>query len=292
MRNIFSKLIMLFVLCMSGFVLFSGCAGKPEVRGPRGTVDALPEEQSVYGKIQIKENEDILSGLFSSMQISADLLELALDRTDSLSFSLGRQNESFTVIVSGDFPKSILQGEIRKLNMWKKQKNLGGYWLNEKEEIGLAFLDADTIAVSTGSIEEVITRYQEFSQRALPKELELEFEISDAVFYMPQPGTSLSSALGSSRDLPIELMWITLFSLREEGMYDVSAVFRMSGEDDAVSFSKIAKLLILFLFNQEEIGNAGQLRSSLKVTQKGTVVRIQGIPLSEGDISDFLESRL
>jgi len=302
MVKIVRRFIPAGILLILLIILFSGCAGNPKIKDSYSVVSLLPGDQSVYGNIKVRGNEDILSNLLTSLDIAPELQEIALDRTDSIAFSLGRGEEKpFTILVSGDFPKAVIQGKIRKQKTWKKEKDIINYWVNEEMGIALTFLGSDIIAVTSGPVSEVIRRYAEKIPARdiprdfltdIPRELELEFSISDAVLYMPLPGKMISEAFESSKDFPIELVWITLFYLQREEQYDVSAVFRMSSEEDAVSFSKFVKLLLLVMLKREGIGDIKSLPQTLKVTQRGTSVRIQGIPLTSEDISGFFRNKL
>ncbi len=284
------------------FVLLAaitGCSTVPKTASLFQPVDRLPEDQTVYMKIDVHSNIEMLSSILNIGGIEEDVLQAALERTSDVLFSLllkENGNREFSFIASGEYPAGIVKRKLKKNDDWVKQGDRIPYWVNPALPLRLAVPDRRHILGTNGSIDPLLAEWEFPSAMDIPRELRHELEISDLVFFMPSPGKSVLDNMAGGRTYPIELIWITLFDpgvfeLKRDS-YKLDAVFLMETEDDAAKFSKIARLLTAAIMRKENIGDIADLKSSVEVYYDGTIVRIQGIPVSLEDLITFLAGKL
>ena len=279
--------------------VITGCSTVPKTVSSSQTVNRLPENQTVYVKIDVHSNIEMLSAILNIEGIQEEALQAALERTSDVLFSLllkENGDREFSFIATGEYPAGIVKRMLKKNDDWIKQGDRIPYWVNPALPLSLAVPDRRNILGTSGSTDLLLAEWEFPSAMDIPRELRHELEISDLVFFMPSPGKTVLDSVAGGRTYPIELIWITLFDPgvfeSETDVYQLNAVFLMETEDDAAKFRIIARLLTAAIMRKENIGDIADLKNSVEVYHDGTFVRIQGIPVSSEDLITFLTGKL
>lgn len=287
-RPRFPLISIIFLTVLLG--IYTGCATAPKQKPASSLIDMLPEEQTVYLKLDVGSNEDVVESLLSGEGNMDAMIGEAMSRTEvvliSMKLSEGSQR-SFSLVASGRYPKGIIESRLRKENAWKREKGEFGYWQNSELGLQIYFPEKNIIVLSNGAVESVFHRISEGELYSFPRELRHEFDISDLVFFMPDPGNEILSSVGGGKKIyPIRLIWVTIYG------EEMDVVFLMDNEENAKKFSKVAKLLVAALMMKEEVGDLAALRENMKMYLDGKNVRLEDIPITRNDLKSFLGNNL
>jgi len=253
-------------------------------------IDILPEEQTVYLKMDVRSNLDLMGQIFNQKGDFGGMIGEAMARTDAVLVALTipeDESREFSVVASGSYPKGIIESRLKKDKTWKKEKKGFIHWKNEEMGLQMFFPEKNVIALSNGNIGRIADRISAGERYSLPRELRHELDISDLVFFMPDPGKEIMSSVGGgSRIYPIRMIWVTMYN------QSMDVVFLMDDEENAGKFSKVARLLIAALMMREEVGDIKELRKNMKVFVDGKNVRLEDIPVSTEDLQKIFAGSL
>jgi len=272
------------------FALYTGCSTAPKTMPASSLIDILPEEQTVYLKMDVRSNLDLMGQIFNQKGDFGGMIGEAMARTDAVLVALTipeDESREFSVVASGSYPKGIIESRLKKDKTWKKEKKGFIHWKNEEMGLQMFFPEKNVIALSNGNIGRIADRISAGERYSLPRELRHELDISDLVFFMPDPGKEIMSSVGGgSRIYPIRMIWVTMYN------QSMDVVFLMDDEENAGKFSKVARLLIAALMMREEVGDIKELRKNMKVFVDGKNVRLEDIPVSTEDLQKIFAGSL
>ncbi|MEW5814364.1 MAG: hypothetical protein AB1798_03075 [Spirochaetota bacterium] len=290
--SIRQTLITILTLLAAIFLLF-GCASVPRLPPFEESIDFLPDDCSMYLKIDVRKNTNIVKKLLVSA-MGESLLEFALKRTDTFFAGLklsGNGNSIFYLVARGNYPKGALELKLGSDKNWKKVKGLLQFWNNSNTGIELAIPQSGMIWVTNESVEKIGQRYQGHSRIKMPEELRREFGVSDIVLFIPKPGKETLLQLPvDSGQFPLKAVWFTFLHTRGE-FYTVYGVFEMASEKDAVLLAGLSKLMLVVWMRKEGIGDIKTLPRSVEIKVDGNYVRIGGIVLAEDDLYKIIRLR-
>ena len=97
--------------------VITGCSTVPKTVSSSQTVNRLPENQTVYVKIDVHSNIEMLSAILNIEGIQEEALQAALERTSDVLFSLllkENGDREFSFIASGEYPAGIVKRMLKK----------------------------------------------------------------------------------------------------------------------------------------------------------------------------------
>jgi hypothetical protein len=277
--------------------IYTGCATAPQQQPASSLIDILPADQTVYLKMDAQSTMSMMGRFLSGNNELEGMLGEAMDRTDLVLVSLhivDGEERGFSLVASGAYPKGIIESRLNRDKAWSRKKGEFTYWQNDELALQLFFPERNVIAVSNVDVEGIYRRTGTGDRYSLPRELRHELDISDLVFFMPDPGREIVSSLGrGGKSYPIRMIWVTLYGGKKnpEG-YTMSTVFLMDDEENALKFSKVARLLIAALMMREEVGDINALRENMEVYLDGNHVRLENIPVTREDLARFFTTTI
>ncbi len=235
----------------------------------------------------------------------------ALDRTDRIYGGCKAPLDTspvFYVAAGGRFPAVAIRYGLSHSDKWKRMElprasrlpRRGGrtdgiYWINRANPLQVYLTRDSALLVSTGDIRPMIELYRTGLRRAasrssysanalpslLPSTVLQEMDTSDMVVYFPSlGGNPLLSPAGVN--LPVGNAWIV--ANRDQEGFAIQGHFVLLDETGGKGFTRVLKLLLLYLLKKGEVENFSNRLRKLEFVHRGTHVRVSGLTLSSDDL--------
>jgi hypothetical protein len=152
-------------LAVLAVLLLSGCAGRPEPAAPN-YAELLYEEQGIFLQVKPSEQLSLAHKMLSALGMEPSELNTVLTRTQIAYcyFDLRDDGFSYSIIGQGKYPETIAALSLRSNADWQREEsNLGRsakvrWWSNQIQGVKLSFLQDNTVAITNGSMEELLHR--------------------------------------------------------------------------------------------------------------------------------------
>jgi len=235
----------------------------------------------------------------------------ALNRTDRLYGGVRvpfDTSPAFYVAAGGRFPAIAIRYGLSHSDKWKSMelprssrlprrgaRTDGIYWINRGNPLQVYLTRDSVLLVSTEDIRPMIELYRRGLRRAasgssysgntlpslLPSTVLQEMDTSDMVVYFPLlGGNPLLSPAGVS--LPVGNAWIV--AKRNGDGFALQGQFVLLDETAGKGFTRVLKLLFLYLLKKGEVEDFGNRLRKLEFVLTGTRVRVSGLTLSSDDL--------
>jgi hypothetical protein len=276
--------------------LFTGCATAPAAKKPGAAyIGMMPEQSDMFCKLRITENRKLARELYEVINDAGELPQQFWDRTDDVYMGITRTSAvmpRFSVAAVGNYPPALIKSNLNQTEEWELHKSEYSYFQHRRDPIQIAVVDTMLICLSNGHIQPMLERYDRRAVHPLPEEVRREFDISDVVVYIPNPGSGEGEAIlpTEGREIPIQSLWITLVGLGEE--YEASVVFEVEDEKKGRQVAMLSRLLLVAWLRKTDIGDISSLKEEVTVESFGKRVRIQGLRLDREEILKTIESAL
>ncbi len=300
-------------------LLLAGCATAVKQLPGEYYIGMMPEESSYLLKIDVRNNRSLTELLLQPSLNGEALPSQLVDRISNAYMAVQPASSSasspfaapvISLTATGQFPTGIISTNLDRENEWEKRSNHITYWYNKKLLLELALPERNLLCLSTKNVGAMVDRYNKRKTMRIPEEVRREFDISDVVVYIPDPGADMlaqgggAGAVGFNADLPIDAVWITLFSPVEdtkrsetaqnsnhaELSYDVALVFKVADPSKTKQLTLISRLFIVAWMKQADIGDISTLREKISITAGGDHVRIEGLELTVAEIAKGIGS--
>ncbi len=239
----------------------------------------------------------------------------ALDRTDRFygACKVGLDTSPiFYIAAGGRFPAVAIRYGLSHSDEWKRMelprasrltrrgaRTDGIYWINRGNPLQVYLTRDSALLVSTEDIRPMIELYRTGLRRTasrssysgntlpslLPSTILQEMDTSDMVVYFPLlGGNPLLSPAGVS--LPAGNAWIVVERNGEEAGegFAIRGHFVLLDETAGKGFTRVLKLLLLYLLKKGEVEDFSKRLRKLNFVQRGAMVRISGLTLSSDDL--------
>ncbi len=295
-------------------LLFSGCATAPTQLPGEYYIGMMPEESSYLLKIDVQNNRRLTELLLKPGLGGEALPPELVDRISNAYMGIQSARHSGSspfaapsifVTATGRFPAGIISSNLDRDKEWEKRSNHITYWYNTKMMMELALPERNLLCISTKDVGAMVDRFRDRETMRIPEEVRREFDISDVVVYIPEPGADMlaggegEGAVGFNADLPIDAIWITLFSPVEDSgrpgpnsnlSYEVSLVFKVGDPSKTRQLTLISRLFIIAWMRQADIGDITELKDKISITAGGDHVRIEGLELTVEEIEKGIQN--
>lgn len=152
-------------LTVFAILLLSGCAGSPE---PAATnyAELLYEEQGIFLQVKPREQLSLAHKMLSALGMDPSELDTVLTRTHIAYcyFDVRADGFNYSIIGQGRYPETIAALSLRSNADWQRgESDLGRstkvrWWSNQAQGVELSFLQDNTVALTNGSMEELLQR--------------------------------------------------------------------------------------------------------------------------------------
>src|SRR6056297_650180 len=146
-------------------LLLSGCAGRPEPAA-LNYAELLYDEQGIFLQVIPSEQLSLAHKMLSALGMDPSELDTVLTRTRIAYcyFDLRGDGFSYSIIGRGRYPETIASLSLRSNADWQREvSNLGRstkvrWWSNNVQGVKMSFLRDNTVALTNGSMEELLHR--------------------------------------------------------------------------------------------------------------------------------------
>jgi len=146
-------------------VLLSGCAGRPEPAA-LNYAELLYDEQGIFLQVKPSENLSLAHKMLSALGMDPAELDTVLTRTHIAYcyFDLRVDGVSYSIIGQGKYPETIAALSLRSNTDWQRESSDLGrsakvrWWSNQIQGVKLSFLQDNTVAITNGSMKELLQR--------------------------------------------------------------------------------------------------------------------------------------
>jgi hypothetical protein len=299
------RIIALLTLAVIVLVSASGCATIPRETAADWTV-LLPAGCAAYFSINLSaDNRDVVAAVWESLAPLDFDSDAALQRTDRVYGAL-RASEGRTTLYAaagGRYPKAATRYGFAHSNDWtevelkstgrisrKGSRSEDVYWINRHTPIQVHLTRDSIFLLATSDLLPMIElyrddRYSLSNRKAVPARLpEIVLQRMDAsdmlVFFPALVSGPLLRPFGAS--LPVGDVWIEV--CQDERGYALQGHFVLIEKESGQGFTKILKLLLLYLLKEGEIEGYTKRLKELEFIQRGELVRVRGLNLSEEEL--------
>jgi hypothetical protein len=215
-----------------------------------------------------------------------------LNRSESLFFALSGDDigqPALHIILTGDFPPVLSRSAISGEGSWDKVYGKVPYWQNRTDGSQVAVPAGGIIFFSPRNIDALIRNYLASPEPRLPEEAEKEFDISDLVVYVNDPGPVLLKDFPVDPEtFPMRSLWFSVLALGDG--YHVSGVFQLDSNENARRMALLSKLLFVGWIKQYGFADFREIKDTLDIRAEGSKVRLDGLRMDRPGLIAFIQT--
>ena len=241
-------------LAVVTILLLSGCAGRPEP-AVQNYAQLLYKEQGIFLQVKPSENLSLARKMLSALGMDPTELNTVLTRTHIAYcyFDLQDDGFSYSIIGQGRYPETIAALSLRSNASWqRKSSDLGRsakvrWWNNQIQGVKLSFLQDNTVAITNGSMQDLLHRIYYGPAIRLPDEAVKRVNSGVLGIYSRNPAFGRQeTAAGPVAVLFSKLKEVGMsFTAQEDNLFTIDAEYLCSDQAVARSMYLVLRLALI-----------------------------------------------
>ncbi|MCF7915202.1 MAG: hypothetical protein K9L66_08550 [Spirochaetaceae bacterium] len=283
-------------------LLLSGCAGRPEP-AVQNYAQLLYREKGIFLQVKPSENLSLAHKMLSALGMDPAELDTVLTRTRIAYcyFDIGDDGFSYSIIGQGRYPETIAALSLRSNADWQREgSDLGRsakvrWWSNQLQGVKLSFLQDNTVAITNGSMEELLYRIYYGPAIRLPDEAVERVNSGVLGIYSRNPDFGQQqSAGGAVAILFSKLKEVGMsFTAQENDLFTIDAEYLCSNQTVARSMYLVLRLALINGLRSSEDGyDLSELIGKDPVILQDNQVVLRDYPITLENMDWFFQQAL
>ncbi|MDZ7793449.1 MAG: hypothetical protein U5P10_07060 [Spirochaetia bacterium] len=241
-------------LAVVAIMLLSGCAGRPEP-AVQNYAELLYKEQGIFLQVKPSENLSLAHKMLSALGMDPAELDTVLTRTHIAYcyFDLRDAGFSYSIIGQGRYPETMAALSLRSNADWQREESDLGrsakvrWWTNQIQGVKLSFLQDNAVAITNGSMEDLLHRIYYGPVKRLPDNAVERVNAGVLGIYSRNPDFGRTqSAAGPMAVLFSKLQEVGMsFTKYEDDLFTIDAEYLCTDQTVARSLYLVLRLALI-----------------------------------------------